>query len=109
MAPAASVRPAWAVRSAGSPPTGSGGGSCTTTSALAFALLPLILYPFTVIGAPAALGTVAWGWRKPGSIVRGRHLRFALAAILALAQIAAWTWLIIYLHRAALLRVHPRR
>ena len=59
--------------------------------ALALALMPLLIWPFTAITAPMALGVVIYGWRKPGSIVRGAsRVRFVLAGILALAQIGVW-------------------
>jgi hypothetical protein len=59
--------------------------------ALALAGLPLFIWPFTLITAPAALGMVVYGWNKPGSLVRGRsRARQIIAVILALLEIAGW-------------------
>jgi hypothetical protein len=59
--------------------------------ALALGLFPLIIWPFTLLTAPLALGFVIHGWRKPGSLVRGPgRIRLILAGILALVQIGAW-------------------
>lgn len=59
--------------------------------ALLLAFLPLLLWPFTLITAPAALGVCFWGWNKPGSIVsKRRRWRFLLAGLLATAQIVGW-------------------
>jgi len=60
--------------------------------ALSLALGPLLLWPFTLITAPAALGVVIYGWNKPGSLVRGKRVRFVIAGLLALAQIGAWAF-----------------
>lgn len=67
-------------------------------SAFGLALLPLLVWPLTLLTAPAALGLAIYGWRKPGSIVRGRSpARLIAAAVLALLQIAGWATLFTYL------------
>ncbi len=59
--------------------------------ALALAGLPLLIWPFTLLTAPAALGMVIYGWKKPNSLVRGSsRARLIIAAILALLEIAGW-------------------
>ncbi len=59
--------------------------------ALALALLPLLMWPFTLITAPVALGFVIFGWKKPCSLVRGRsRVRLVLAAVIAVLEIGAW-------------------
>ncbi len=59
--------------------------------ALAVAFLPLLIWPFTVLTAPVALGLVIYGWNKPNSLVRGRgRVRLIVAGILAVLQIGAW-------------------
>lgn len=59
--------------------------------ALLLAVLPLILWPFTVLTAPAALVLCFYGWNKPGSITAKRgKLRFVLAGILAAVETAVW-------------------
>jgi hypothetical protein len=60
------------------------------TLALAVALLPLLLWPFTCLTAPAALYMAVRYWNSPGSIVGSSKFRFILAIFFALAQIAAW-------------------
>ena len=67
-------------------------------TALAIALIPLLMWPFTLITAPVALGFVIYGWKKPGSLVRGRsRVRFVLAAVCAVLEIGGWVAGFIYL------------
>jgi hypothetical protein len=59
--------------------------------ALAVAFFPLLLWPLTLVSAPVALGLVFYGWKKPGSLVRGASkVRFVAAGIIALLQVAGW-------------------
>lgn len=59
--------------------------------ALSLAVLPLIIWPFTLATAPISLGMVVYGWNKPGSLVRGRsRVRLIIAGLLATLEIAAW-------------------
>jgi hypothetical protein len=63
-------------------------------TALALALVPMLLWPFTVVTAPVALGAVIYGWKKPGSLVRGpSRWRFIVAGIVSLVQIGGWVTL----------------
>jgi hypothetical protein len=63
--------------------------------AMILAILPLLIWPFTCITAPAALGLVIYGWNKPGSVVRGRgRVRLVIAGLLALIQIGVWVTVI---------------
>ena len=65
--------------------------------ALALAGLPLLIWPFTVITAPAALGMVIYGWKKPSSLVRGRsRVRLIVAAIIALLEVGGWITLLVF-------------
>lgn len=59
--------------------------------ALSLATLPLIMWPVTIVTAPAAIGLVIYGWNKPGSLVRGSRVRLVLALILGGAQVVGWT------------------
>jgi len=60
--------------------------------ALGIALLPLLIWPFTLVTAPIAVGMAIYGWKKPTSLVRrSPHLRLILALVFALLEIAAWT------------------
>lgn len=62
------------------------------TIALAMALVPILLWPFTVLTSPVALGLVIHGWKQPNSLVRGRGRgRLITAGVLAVIQISAWT------------------
>lgn len=59
--------------------------------ALSLAGLPLLLWPFTIVTAPAAIGLAIYGWNKPGSLVRGSRTRLVCALVLAGAQVVGWT------------------
>jgi hypothetical protein len=53
-------------------------------------LLLLFLWPLWVITGPAAVFCGLWGWRRPGSVVRGKRRWSAVLGILGgIAQIAA--------------------
>jgi hypothetical protein len=63
--------------------------------ALLMAALPLIMWPVTLVTAPAALVLCFYGWKKPGSIVaRWRRTSFVIAGILAAAQVTGWMFLL---------------
>lgn len=61
--------------------------------AFGLALLPMLLWPTTLITAPAALGVVIVGWKKPASLVRRGRWRLWVAGLLAILQIGAWVFL----------------
>jgi hypothetical protein len=66
--------------------------------ALAVALLPLLMWPLTMVTAPVALGLVVVGWRKPRSLVgRGGRIKLICAALLALLQITGWIAVLFFL------------
>lgn len=65
--------------------------------AMTLALVPLIMWPLTVVTAPVALGVVIYGWRKPGSLVRGKRWRLVAAGVIAFVEIAAWCGFVIML------------
>ena len=63
--------------------------------ALVLAGLPLIIWPITLVTAPAALVFCFKGWKKPGSIVsKGGKARFIFAGILASIEICGWLFLL---------------
>ena len=64
--------------------------------ALAVALAPVVLVFPTPITAPMAVYIALRRWRSPGSLVPRTKVRFWLALLLALAQIVAWCWLLVY-------------
>jgi hypothetical protein len=59
-------------------------------AALAMAVLPLLMWPATVITAPLTLFFVARFWKAPGSLLPRTKARFVAAAAFALLEIAAW-------------------
>jgi hypothetical protein len=60
--------------------------------ALMLATFPLLVWPFTVITAPAALYLTVRHWRTPLSIFPRTKIRFILAFLFAGAQVAAWCY-----------------
>lgn len=57
---------------------------------LGLAFFPLLMWPFTVVTAPAALGLGIVGWKKPQSLVATSRVRMVCAMVLATVQIVAW-------------------
>ncbi|MET0262206.1 MAG: hypothetical protein ABW223_04865 [Rariglobus sp.] len=58
--------------------------------ALALALLPLLVWPFSFVTAPAVLVLAIYGWKKPRSLVRRGTGRLIAAIIIASLQIGGW-------------------
>jgi hypothetical protein len=72
--------------------------------ALAIALGPLLVWPLTLLTAPAAIYVAVRYWRRPQSLVRWRRWRSVLAILIATAQIVGWVWLggyVYYVMKAA--------
>jgi hypothetical protein len=65
--------------------------------ALSLAVYPLLIFYFTLITAPMTLFVAIRFWRSPLSIVRPGKIRFVVAIILALLQIAGWVMIFIVL------------
>ena len=65
--------------------------------ALSLAVYPLLIFYFTVITAPMALFVAIRYWKSPPSLVHRCKIRFVVAVILALLQIAGWGILIVTL------------
>jgi hypothetical protein len=59
--------------------------------ALGIALVPVLMWPFTIVTGPMALYMVIRYWRHPCSLVERAWPRFALAGLVAGIQTAAWT------------------
>ena len=59
--------------------------------ALGLAVLPIFIWPFTLITAPIAVFVVFRYWRKPSGILRKSRLRMIFALLLAGVQILLWT------------------
>ncbi len=58
--------------------------------ALSLAILPMLLFYFTIFTAPAALYVAIRYWNAPRSIVHTTRIRLIAAIIIALMQIAGW-------------------
>lgn len=58
--------------------------------ALSLAILPLLIFYFTIITAPMALYVAIRYWNAPRSIVHRTRIRLVLAVILAALQIVGW-------------------
>ena len=63
--------------------------------ALSLAVYPLLVFYFTLVTAPMTLFVAIRFWRSPLSIVRPGKIRFVVAIILALLQMAGWAMLFI--------------
>jgi len=62
--------------------------------ALLLATLPIVIWPVTILTAPAALYTVVRYWRSPSSVAPRTKVRFVIAGVIAVAEIAGWVFLI---------------
>jgi len=58
--------------------------------ALSLAILPLLIFYFTIITAPMALYIAIRYWNAPRSIVHRTRIRLVLAILLATLQIVGW-------------------
>ena len=68
--------------------------------ALSLAVLPLLIYPFTLVAAPAALFLVVRYWNEPKQHPLGRtRVRLVLAALIASATLVGWGCLFYFLLR----------
>lgn len=67
--------------------------------ALTIPLAALIMWPLTIIAAPASLVVSIAKWRQPLSLVRRSRWRFVLAILIDLAQIAFWILIIVLMLR----------
>jgi hypothetical protein len=69
--------------------------------AISVAVLPLLVWPLTILTAPATLCVAIYGWNKPPSLVQGRkRWPLIVAIIFATAEMVVWGVFIYYLtHR----------
>jgi hypothetical protein len=65
--------------------------------ALGLATLPLLLWPFTLVTAPAAIYVVVRHWKSPSSLFPRSRWRMLVAFPVALAQVIGWGALFTYL------------
>jgi hypothetical protein len=61
-------------------------------------LLFIFMWPFFVITGPAAIGVAIYGWKRPGSLVRGRRRVAATFGLLfGLAQVGIFVGMALFL------------
>ena len=60
------------------------------SAALSMALLPLIIWPVTLVTAPLALYYAIVSFFRPSSLIPRTRIRTWLALVIALLQIAGW-------------------
>ena len=65
--------------------------------ALSLAILPMLLFYFTVITAPIALYMALRHWSSPGSLVSPGKARFVAAILISSLQIFGWAALLVFL------------
>ena len=66
------------------------------TWALVIPFALLVIWPLTILSAPAVAALAITKWREPISLVRRNRWRFALGLAVAVAQGGAWVWFIWY-------------
>jgi hypothetical protein len=64
--------------------------------ALILPLVSLILYPFTLVAAPASLVLAAARWGRPIGMVRRNRWRFVAAILVDLGMIVAWIFVLYF-------------
>jgi hypothetical protein len=65
--------------------------------ALTLPLASLIMWPFTIVAAPAALVISIAKWKAPRSLVRRTRWRLVTAIVISSVEIVAWVWGIAYI------------
>jgi hypothetical protein len=69
--------------------------------ALTLSIVPLLMWPLTILTAPATLFVVIRYWRRPLSILPRTRIRFVFAFLVALAQLCGWALLVYFLFARA--------
>jgi hypothetical protein len=67
------------------------------TLALVIPIALLVIWPLTVLSAPAVLALAIMKWKQPISLVRPNRWRFVVGLALALMQGGLWIWGMWYL------------
>ena len=65
--------------------------------ALTLPLVTLLVWPFTIVAAPATLALTLLKWRQPLSLVRRSRWRFIVGAAVGLVETSLWAWGLVYL------------
>jgi hypothetical protein len=66
------------------------------TWALTIPFALMVIWPFTILSAPAVLALGIMKWKQPISLVRRNRWRFVVGMLAALAQGGLWIWFIWY-------------
>ena len=64
---------------------------------LSLPLASLILWPVTIVTAPATLALTVLKWRQPLSLVRRFRWRFVVGAAIGFVETGLWGWGLVYL------------
>jgi hypothetical protein len=64
---------------------------------LTLPLASLLLWPLTMVAAPAALALTLMKWRQPLSLVRRFRWRFLAGTAVAFVETGLWVWGLVYL------------
>jgi hypothetical protein len=72
--------------------------------ALTLPLVSLIMWPFTIVAAPAGLVIGIAKWKAPQSLVRRNRWRMVAAIVISTVEIVAWVWGIAYFLTRPLVR-----
>lgn len=67
--------------------------------ALLLALVPMLIFYFTILTAPVTLFLVIRHWKSPLGLTQRNRAKLVIAGLIALLQIAGWTALFIGLFR----------
>lgn len=65
--------------------------------ALAWAILPLLFWPLTCVTPLVSIYITARYWKKPLSVIPRTRIRFVLAVIISLLQVAGWAAFIVFM------------
>jgi len=66
------------------------------TWALTIPLATPLMWPLTILSAPAVVALAIMRWKAPISLVRPNRWRFALGLTLGILEGVAWVWFIVY-------------
>jgi hypothetical protein len=64
------------------------------SAALSLTLVPLLIWPITLVTAPAAFACAIFSFFRPTSIVHRSRIRAYLAVLFSLSQMLGWTWVL---------------
>src|SRR5262249_55900822 len=64
------------------------------SAALSLCVLPIVIWPMTILTAPTPLGCAVYSFLRPSSLVPRTRFRAYAAIVLSLLQIVGWLFLI---------------